>query len=58
MPSFPIDRIILETSKLLKGLQILGKMFVKPDTFKSGNDLPLFPKLLPLWRNTIPTHFY
>jgi len=34
MPSFPIDRIILETSKLLKGLQILGKMFVKSDTFK------------------------
>ena len=34
MPSFPIDRIILETSKLLKGLQILGKMFVKHDTFK------------------------
>jgi hypothetical protein len=24
---------------------------------RSGNGLPLFPKILPLWRNTIPTHF-
>jgi len=34
MPNLVIVRIMLETSKFLKGLQILSKIFVKTDTIK------------------------
>jgi hypothetical protein len=58
IPVFAVIRIMLETSKLLNKLAIFEYSFVKTDNIKSGNDLLLFPKLLPLKEKNVSHSFF